>query len=371
MVQAVMEFDRSRQVLRIAGQELGAEEVLRLRSSHTPAEDPAFDDLLAFLEEWFSEGEEIVLHTSGSTGNPKEIRALKRAMMESARMTCAALGLRAGMRALLPMNLRYIGAKMMVVRALVAGMELVVRGASGHPFSEDVGKIHFAAIVPLQLYNTLQDVRERARFAKVDRVLVGGGAVDADLARELLPFPNAVYSTYGMTETLSHIALRRLTGKDAGAYYEPLAGISVSLSEDDTLVVDAPMLCSEPLKTNDIAELDGEGRFRVLGRADNVINSGGVKVQVEAVEEAVAKVLHVLFAVTALPDPKLGEEVVLLVERGLDPKTDAEVLAAIQAKLPAYHAPKRILRVKQIPLAGNAKIDRRACRELALHAAGL
>lgn len=176
-------------------------------------EDGALRAVYAFLAEWFSPASTVEVQTSGSTGVPKRMRVEKARMMRSAVRTCEFLGLRPGDTALLCMDLKYIGAKMMVVRALVAGLHLWVRRPSGHPLADVEERVDFLSVVPMQLYHTLEQVDERERLSRVRCVIVGGGAVDEVLERQLENLPCRVYSTYGMTETLSHVALRLLNGR--------------------------------------------------------------------------------------------------------------------------------------------------------------
>ena len=144
-------------------------------------------------------------------------------------------------------------------------------------------------------------------------LIIGGGAIDAALEQEIRQMPNTVYSTYGMTETLSHVALRRLNGPEASPYYHPFPSVTLSLSPDNTLVIDAPLVCDERLVTNDVARLLPDGSFAIIGRKDNIINSGGIKIQIEEVEERLRPYLDLPYAITAAPDPRLGEAVVLLI----------------------------------------------------------
>ncbi len=225
--------------------------------------------------------------------------------------------------------------------------------------------LRFAAMIPLQVYNTLQVPEERERLCRTDILIIGGGAIDHELEARIQELPIHVYSTYGMTETLSHIALRRLNGPDASPYYTPFPSVKLSLSADDTLVIDAPLVADETLVTNDVAELLPDGRFRILGRKDNIINSGGIKIQTESVEEALRPVISANFAITSVPDPKFGEAMVLLIV----PTIGNELFRSLEEKifeiLPKYQRPKHILRVEAIPLTGSGKIDRAACRKLA------
>ena len=332
-------------------------------------------DLQDFLREWNSDAPTVLVHTSGSTGRPKPLRVEKSRMEASARMTCRFLGLSEGDSALLCLPLDYIAGKMMVVRALTCGLKLLTVPPTGHPLA-DIGpllspespSIGLAAMVPLQVWNTLRVSEERERLRRVRHLLIGGGPVDDAMAEELRDFPNAVWSTYGMTETLSHIALRRLSGPEASQWYTPFDGVTVSLSEEGCLVVDAPAVHDGPLVTNDIAELEapsaaGQGcrRFRILGRKDNVICSGGVKIMMEEVERQLRRHLDVPFMITKAPDARLGEQVVLL--------TEATDVAAIEALcrqvLPQFYMPRRLLTVAKLPLTETGKPARHEAERLA------
>lgn len=333
----------------------------------SPPEAPALlsfrRELDLFLAEWFDDSPFLTVQTSGSTGTPKQLTVRKTQMMESARLTCRFLHLRPQDKALLCMPLRYIAGKMMVVRALVAGLDLVLQPPSGHPLAEIETPLRFAAMIPLQVYNTLREPEEAARLRAIGCLIIGGGAVDTALETALRDFPGAVYSTYGMTETLSHIALRRLSGPKASRYYEPFDTVGLSLSADHTLIIDAPLVSDERLSTHDVAELLPDGRFTILGRKDNIINSGGIKIQIESVENELRPLISVNFALTSVPHPKFGEAAVLLVE---GPETLAASLReTIGRKLPKYRQPKYILAVDRIPHTGNSKISRAECRRLA------
>lgn len=319
------------------------------------------EELYAFLSEWNNSSPTIEVQTSGSTGTPKRMQVRKDQMINSARMTCDFLGLKKGDKALLCMPLQYIAGKMMVVRSLVADLDLIVREPSGHPMTEIDVPLRFAAMIPLQVYNTLQVAEEKERLSQTDILIIGGGSIDKELEQQIRQLPNQIYSTYGMTETLSHIALRRLNGPDASDYYTPFSSVKLSLSPDNTLVIEAPLVAEAPLITNDVAELLPDGRFRILGRKDNIINSGGIKVQIESVEEQIRTILSHDFAITSVPDAKFGEVIVLLttVPEEILLKETFEVLQK-------YQRPKHILTVNAIPLTGTGKIDRATCRRLAI-----
>ena len=357
-----MIFDRQQQRLLLEGKEYAPEDIFRLVAEGAGNCPPALWDLYLFLNEWFDASPVITVHTSGSTGVPKELVVRKDRMMQSARLTCEFLNLQAGDTALLCMNLRYIGAMMMVVRSLVAGLNLVVRPASGHPLSDVEVPLKFAAMVPLQVYNTLRVPAERKRLEHTDILIIGGGAVDDSLEAELKTIPIAAYSTYGMTETLSHIALRRLNGEAASKCYYPFPSVELSLSAENTLIVKAPLICDDVLQTNDIACLCSDGGFTIAGRKDNVINSGGIKIQAEEMENRLQPFIPVPFAVTAVPDPCLGQALTLLIAGKLDIK---ELENKLQAVLETYYRPKHIFITELIPQTENGKIDRTGCRILA------
>lgn len=357
-----MIFDRQRQRLLLQGKEYTAGDISRLVAEGAENCPPALWDLYLFLEKWFDASPVITVHTSGSTGTPKELVVRKDRMMQSARLTCEFLNLQARDTALLCMNLRYIGAMMVVVRSLVAGLNLIVRPASGHPLSDIEEPLRFAAMVPLQVYNTLRVPEEKERLEQTDILIIGGGAVDDSLEAEISALPTAVYSTYGMTETLSHIALRRLNGETASKHYYPFPSVELSLSAESTLVIKAPLICGEVLQTNDIACLYPDGSFTIAGRKDNVINSGGIKIQAEEMEKRLRPFIPVPFVVTSVPDPRLGQALTLLIAGQVDVR---ELESKLQTVLDAYHRPRHIFMTESIPQTENGKIDRAGCRILA------
>lgn len=283
-----------------------------------------------FIADWHSPSPTLLVHTSGSTGKPKPMLVEKRRMEASARMTCRFLNLKEGDTALLCMPLQYIAGKMVVVRSLVCGLRLVEVEPCGHPLRGLKEAPVFAAMVPMQVYNSMAVEEECALLRQIKHLIIGGGAVSAEMAAALKTFPNAVWSTYGMTETLSHIALRRLSGLDASSWYEPFASVNVSTTGEGCLIINAPDVCASTLVTNDIAEIAPDGRhFRIRGRKDNVVCSGGIKMQIEEIEAKLQPVMDVPFIITKRPDAKFGETVVLLAEiknEGIDSLGENEAL---------------------------------------------
>ena len=318
-------------------------------------------DLEEFLAEWHNDSPMVLVHTSGSTGKPKPMYVEKRRMEASARITCQFLGLKAGDTALLCMSLDYIAGKMMVVRAHTWGLRLIAVKPSGNPLGTVDEQVDFAAMVPMQVYNSLQVPEEREKLMQIKHLIIGGGAIDDALASVLVGFPNHVWSTYGMTETLSHIALRRLNGPEASEWYTPFEGVTLSQTDEGCLVIDAPAVHDGPLVTNDIVELSEKG-FRILGRKDNVICSGGIKIQIEEVERLLKPHLSAPFMITKRPDKKFGEQVVLLTE-----SMDMDAVKDIcQRVLPKYWQPRSYAHIDALPMTETGKPARKEAENYAL-----
>ena len=333
-----------------------------------------------FLSEWRNSNDRVLVHTSGSTGTPKPMWVEKEKMRHSARITCDFLGLQPGDTALLCMNLKYIGAKMVVVRSVERRLRLLSEEPSGHPMAallqgedamltdfrepsavprpcpkgREITAPTFVAMVPLQVYNTLQVPAEAALLRQCRHLIIGGGAIDDQLAAALRDFPHAVWSTYGMTETLSHIALRRLNGPEASEWYQPFPSVKIGLDQDDCLTIDAPLVHDGILKTNDRAEIVPGKGFRILGRKDNVIVSGGIKIQIEEVEHVLKPYLSTPFVIARSKDVKFGEAVVLLTEA-----TDIDAVAAVCRRvLPKYWVPREVRHTDRIPMTETGKPKR-------------
>lgn len=311
-----------------------------------------------FLDEWNNPKNTVEVQTSGSTGVPKCIRVEKQRMLNSARITCDFLGLKAGNTALLCMSLDYIAGKMVVVRSIERQLRLTTVEASGHPLKNITNSFDFAAMVPMQVYNSLQVAEEREKLRTIKHLIIGGSPINDDLQQQLSSFPNNVWSTYGMTETLSHIALRRLNGENASLWYTPFNTVSISLNTNGCLVIEAPLVHEGRLETHDRAEIR-DGKFRILGRLDNVINSGGIKIQAEEVEEKLRPHIKMPYLISKCSDEKFGEVVVLLTECP-DLSFVKEICCNV---LPKFWQPKHYLYTKHIPLTGTGKPARKAAEE--------
>ncbi len=360
------------QTIHINQQAYSTEQAKRKHSCTTSPLQALFTDLYGkdsfaasladFLAEWFDEQPTLKVHTSGSTGTPKELFVEKQRMLNSARATIQFLGLKKGDTALLCMPLPYIAGKMVVVRALTAELNLQLVTPCGHPLQSITQVPDFAAMTPMQVFNSLEIAEEREKLKQIKHLIIGGGAVSPEMAAILKDFPHAVWSTYGMTETLSHIALRRLSGADASDWYTSFQNVRLSLSSDNTLIIDAPSVCPEVLHTNDIVTFNEHGQFHIIGRKDNTINTGGIKVQIEEVENALHGFLSVPYLITSAPDLKFGEHIVLLVERE---KPSNEELEKAFSQLPIYWRPKEIIVTERLPQTGTGKPDRATAKRLA------
>ena len=341
-----------------------------------------------FLSEWNNDSDRVLVHTSGSTGKPKPMMVEKKRMLNSARITCDFLGLKPGDSALLCMSLDYIAGKMVVVRSIERHLHLISVSPSGHPLKDinlkdangkDVnGEITFAAMVPMQVYNTLQVPEERERLTHIRHLIIGGGAIDASLEKELRSLPGniAIWSTYGMTETLSHIALRRINGAEASEWYQPFDSVKISQTDEGCLVIDAPLVCAETLVTNDIVEIEPyiynkveKLRFRIKGRKDNVICSGGIKIQIEEVEALLKPHLEKPFMIAKKKDEKFGEIAVLLTEDEDIKKVEATIRRLLsgksddsnkssESKSHKYWIPREYIHVEHLPLTETGKPKR-------------
>lgn len=337
---------------------------LKFRENYGPE---SFESSLAdFLAEWFNPLPVLKVQTSGSTGTPKELWVEKERMRNSARLTVDFLGLQTGDTALICMPLKYIGGKMVIVRALIAELDLIPVTPSGHPMATLETAPVFAAMTPMQVFNSIQIAEEKERLEQIHHLIIGGGAIDTELAEILKKFPHAVWSTYGMTETLSHIALRRLSGAEASEWYTPFKQVKLSLSDEGTLVIQAPSVNPEVLVTNDLVTFNSQGQFRMTGRKDNVINTGGVKVQIEQVEALLQPLLPFAIQITGVPDPKFGERIVLLAETGESlNETQYQMLEEAFGNLPSYWRPKETIPLPSLPKTGSGKPDRAKARQIA------
>ncbi len=305
-----------------------------------------------FILEFLDDSESISQKTSGTTGAPKTIELQKNAMLESAKITCEFFGLKENNSAILCLPIKYIAGKMMVVRAFYARLNLVLIEPGSRPDFSKLGRIDFCALVPMQASNLI----EQNLWPNIKTLILGGAETNAALKTKLQKLETKVFETYGMAETCSHVALKRINGDRTENLFTAVPGVSLSQDERGCLMIEAPFL-TEKIITNDCVDLKSENSFSWLGRFDNVINSGGIKIQAEELEKQFTDILHLSCAVVGKPDPLLGEKMVLIVES----ETERD-LNDLRLKLTPHFdkklLPKSIVRVTELPRNQNFKIDR-------------
>jgi O-succinylbenzoic acid--CoA ligase len=321
------------------------------------------DRTINFCQKWLAGEQLFEIQTSGSTGAPKRISISRKGMSESAKATTQALGLKPNQTSLICLDVNYIGGLMMLVRSLEVGMNVIAVEPCSNPFEkiEAKTKIDFAALVPYQVKATL-DSPQKEYFNQLETVIIGGAPLDELTKKQLQDFSCRFYETYGMTETISHIALKKINGKNKSEYFELLPGITIRQDERGCLCIKAPYLHDEII-TNDVVELKNLKEFIWLGRFDNVINSGGVKIFPESTEKKIELIFSQLnvknrFFIAGLPDERLGQAVTLITEGNLI--TDQQILLETKLKkeLSKFEVPRAIKFVQRFAHADSGKINR-------------
>lgn len=288
---------------------------------------PISKDIYVFLNDWFNKDEFINVITSGSTGKPAQIKLKKEHMINSARATGSFFKLPEDTTALLCLSPNYIAGKMMLVRALTLGWQLDMVEPGINPLDKLKKHYDFCAMVPIQVQNSLS----KLHFIK--KLIVGGGAVSIELIKKLQNVSTEVFATYGMTETITHIAVKKLNHfqevisnavemslrnqddlQTFESNYKVLPNINISIDDRGCLIIDAPNISDKQIITNDLVKIISEREFEWLGRYDSVINSGGVKLIPEQIEEKLSAIIKDRFFVAGIPDENLGEKLIMIIE---------------------------------------------------------
>ncbi|PNW25829.1 AMP-binding protein [Formosa algae] len=301
-----------------------------------------------FLQAWLDNNDYVEVQTSGSIGIPKKIKIKKQAMVNSAIATGNAFNLRPGDSLLHCLPFNFIAGRMMLVRAMILGLELDVVPPKITPVFDLDKTYDFAAMIPLQAQNSL------SKLQHFKALIIGGAASPHQLLEDIQDIDTQCYSTYGMTETVSHIAYRALNGPNKSDFYKAMPNVKVSTNAQDCLVLEADYLFDGALETNDVAVMHSENEFKLIGRIDNVINSGGLKLFAEQIEKHLTGGISERFFVAGQPDEKLGERLVLVIEgeeKTIDP--------IIFKDLKKNEIPKDILFVKKFIETPNRKIQRK------------
>lgn len=329
---------------RLNGYHLNAKDLCQIAYSFIKEGDSYEQSIGEFFLDWFDKKDYIEMTTSGTTGLPKLVRLQKQAMIQSALATGDFFDLKPGDKALLCLPTQFIAGKMMLVRSLILGLELDVVSPSLHPLELNTTTYDFVAMVPLQVQNSI------AGLSKVRKLIIGGAKLDSALEEKLLPLKTEIYETYGMTETITHIAAKRL----GDSVFSILPNVKISQDDRQCLVINVATISDEPIVTNDLVELLNEKQFKFLGRIDNVINSGGVKLIPEQIEAKLIGKINSRFFVTGLPDTTLGEKLVLVVEG-----EKQEFATDFFDVLGKYEKPKEIVFVSKFKENENGKLLRK------------
>lgn len=332
-----------------------------------------YDKVLKFKEAWDSGQQSFTIHTSGSTGIPKPITFTRLQLIESAYLTAKTFDLQEGDTAFCCLSVDYIAGMMMLVRAFEIGMDLMIVEPSSDPFSgaekhlyllnSNRGK-NFFAFVPLQIQTILE---ESDRFLdtlnSAKGIIIGGAGISESVHEQIQKIYAPVYATYGMTETLTHIAIKRINGLNQEDFFTVLDGVEIAQDERECLRVKSKSTDDEWIATNDIVEITGDGKFKLIGRFDNIINSGGVKIQLEKIERIGEEVLagiqfHGRFFAYGVPDNILGQKLILVVESKKPLSNGNELGLSFSEKLSKFEIPKEIFFVEKMIETPTGKIDK-------------
>ncbi|MFH6967800.1 AMP-binding protein [Flavobacterium sp. FlaQc-28] len=289
---------------KLDGYHLNAADLCQIGYSFIKEGDAYERSIGEFFLDWFDHKDYIEMTTSGTTGLPKLVRLEKQAMIQSALATGDFFGLKPGDKALLCLPTQFIAGKMMLVRSLILGLELDVVVPSTEPLAYNNKQYDFVAMVPLQVQNSIEKLKN------IKKLIIGGAKIDSSLEEKLLPLKTEIYETYGMTETITHIAAKRV----GESVFSILPNVKIEKDDRGCLVIYVSSISDEPIVTNDLVDLVNENQFSFLGRFDNVINSGGVKLIPEQIEAKLTGKINSRFFVTGVPDTTLGEKLILVIE---------------------------------------------------------
>jgi o-succinylbenzoate---CoA ligase len=328
-----------------------------------PGEAPFIQEVLSFCQDWLTGEEEYLLKTSGSTGIPKSIQVSRSKMSKSAAMTGEFLQIGKKSSLLCCLNTSMIAGKMMLVRGMEWNAEVFIIPPSSHiPPQVEVKDYDLVAMVPLQMEKTLQKGSNNALLHDSKNFLIGGAPSSDQLRNKLRQWPGNFFQTFGMTETVSHIAMADLKTKGP-LMYRTLPGVRIDTDAQGRLCIYSPTGINPIIFTNDIVEIIGENEFIWKGRMDFVINSGGYKILIEELEGEIEKIWHQIsplprFFIDKSADNLLGERVVLVMESGVTQKQLQHLLALLKSNLHPYKYPKVVLHVDKFILTPSGKINR-------------
>lgn len=330
----------------------------KIKSAVTPAWEK---DVFRFILDWMDDKDSIVQYSSGTTGRSKKLHLLKKSMMRSAENTLSFFELLPGQTAVLCLPMEYIAGKMMVVRCLVGGLNLEIVEPRSLPDLSGAGRIDFCSMVPLQVLNFLKKTGD---LSPIKKLLIGGTVITRQLESLVSDVSTEVFASFGMAETCSHIALRRINGPGAQPDYRALPGIELKVDNRGCLVIASPYL-PNTIITNDLVEFSGPGAFLWIGRYDNLINAAGIKIVPEEMEAQIAESTGLVCTVIGLPDVLLGQKAVFVFEKTPE-LSESYIISSMQDLFPGKRQPPEIVLVDAFPRNASAKVDRRKLAEMIL-----
>lgn len=316
--------------------------------------------LQSFLKDWFLGCNQFMVHTSGSTGEPKPILVSRKSLIASAQRTISFFNLQPRQSVLLCLPIGFIAGKMMIVRALVGQLNLIPVEPSGFPLQTVTNPVDFTAFTPMQMTNELSRTAD-SKIHLLRKVIIGGGAVSSGLDNLLKEQTFEAWETYGMTETLTHVALRKINGNNPQNSFFPLPDNDISADDKGCLVIRNPELLNGKVVTNDFADIFPDGSFRITGRWDNVINSGGVKIQPEKIEAAMAHIYPGEVYASSVSNDLLGNQLVLVVNK--QPDNPQVIFSLLEDKLPRHQMPASMYVLNEFPKTSSGKINRVELKE--------
>jgi o-succinylbenzoate---CoA ligase len=316
---------------------------------------------LQIITDWLLGQTEFTFRTSGSTGTPKQCSFSREQIIAGAQRTLDFFHLDQGTTILCCLNTEFVAGFMMIIRALVGQLNLIITDPSADPWKDLEDIIDFSAVTPMQVESGMRHYPEK--ISKIGKLLIGGAAIHPLLERQVADLPGRIYHSYAMTETLTHVALREVIGQGKSDIYSALPGVSFTVDDRKCLIIHDNVLGINELITNDIVELQDSKSFRWLGRYDNVINTGGIKIHTEQLETMIGDALlgHGIstnFCVISTDDLKLTNRLVLLMEIHNVELTEEEIRNLLKNRLPRYHSPSEVIFVPEIFLTKSGKVDR-------------
>ena len=337
-------YENVHNLFKLNGFHFNKEDMLRVAYSFIKEGEDFEKYVGEFFLDWFDDNDYMNLQTSGTTGAPKIIKIKKQAMVNSALATGDYFELSPGNKTLHCLPVKFIAGKMMFVRAFILGLDMDFVAPSAHPLAKNDVHYDFTAMVPLQAANSLKEL------SLVKKMIIGGAKMNLQLEQDLMQLDSQIFETYGMTETITHIAAKKIGEK----LFTVLPNVTISYDDRNCLVIHAPNISNEVIVTNDIVALVNENQFEFLGRFDNIINSGGIKLIPEGIEKKLAQKINTRFFVVGIPDESLGEKLVLVIE-GENQKIDESIFDVLDK----YEKPKEIIFINKFKETENGKVLRK------------